>query len=239
MKKPVIGITPAVADERAGVYLSMAYLYAVENAGGIPLVLPHTKNAEVAQYYAKLCDGFIFSGGPDVDPARYGEAPWYALGSVSQLQDCSDFTYFEPFYESGKPLFGICRGCQALNVMMGGTLYQDISSQFPYAEDGLRLTHGQAEKGWIKTHEVTAKEDSLIREVYGSERFKVNSFHHQAVKLPAPGMVVTAHAADGVIEALESADDRFIVLTQWHPEMLYPQCEKSRELFRRFVEACG
>ena len=235
-KKPLIGITPAVRDGSA-LALNMCYLDAVEKAGGIPLVLPHQASEETAEQLAELCDGFLFSGGPDVNPSIYGEMPWYELGEVSPYQDATDLLFFKYIIKTGKPVLGICRGIQFLNAALGGTLYQDIGSQFPYEEGAEKLRHGQSEKGYVKTHKVTLKAGSILREVYGEDEVMVNSFHHEAIKVPAPGLTVTAYASDGVIEGVEMPGHRFFTATQWHPEMLAPQCPRSLELFKRFVEA--
>ena len=237
MKKPVIGITPSCADEKGELSLPLAYLEAVETAGGVPLVLPHTADRAVAEDAVSLCDGFLFSGGPDVDPKLYGESPWYELGRVSPVRDVTDELFFRCAYESGKPILGICRGIQLVNVCMGGTLYQDLGSQFP--RQGTELfAHQQSAPRWQKTHSVTAEAGSIAALAYGGEKFFVNSFHHQAVKTPAPGLSVTVVSDDGVIEGLEAPGYGFLVLVQWHPEVMAPQCEGSRALFCTFVDAC-
>ena len=235
--KPLIGITPDVSDDSA-LSMDMAYLNAIEQAGGIPLVLPLHVGEETAAQLTALCDGFLFSGGPDLDPAHYGEMPWYMLGRVSPHRDAAELMYFRHIIKTEKPILGICRGIQFLNAALGGTLYQDIGSQFPYAEGTARLRHRQTENEYIKTHTVTLKAGSLLREICGAEEFSVNSFHHEAIKDLAPGLVVTAIASDGVIEGVEMPGSRFFAAVQWHPEHLLPQCPRSLELFRCFVSAC-
>ena len=237
MRKPIIGITPSCADDKSELTLPLAYLEAVETAGGIPLVLPHTADKAVAEAACALCDGFLFSGGPDVDPKLFGESPWYALGPTSPVRDVTDPLIFRCAYGSGKPILAICRGIQLVNVCMGGTLYQDLGSQFP--RQGTELfTHQQHAPRWQKTHPVTAEAGSVVAKAYGGEKFDVNSFHHQAVKTPAPGLRITAVSDDGVIEGLEAEDYGFLVTVQWHPEVMAPQCEGSRALFRAFVDTC-
>ena len=234
MKKPLIGITPDYLEENQALSLKMAYVTAVEKAGGIPLVLPHTADGETAEALGALCDGFLFSGGVDLDPKFYGETPIPELGEVSPLRDGTDFLFFKIANRSEKPILGICRGAQILNVGRGGSLYQDLPAQW---ENGDLLSHCQTEPGTVKVHSVTAKAGSLIAKAYGTE-FSVNSFHHQAAKRPGNGLTVTAQASDGVIEALEDKNRRFFVLTQWHPEKMYDVSEGSRKLFRLFIEAC-
>ncbi len=232
--RPVIGIIPDYTEERKRLELYSNYVASVEDAGGIPLVLPVPSGEETAEYFTKLCDGFIFSGGIDIEPKTYGEKPSPKLGEVSPSRDEADFQYFKSVYAAGKPIFGICRGAQVLNVCRGGTLYQDLNSEYPADI----LNHSQTESGEIKTHTVFADSDSVAAKAYGSTEFAVNSFHHQAVKDVAPGFTVTAKASDGVIEALEDKSYGFFILVQWHPEKMYSACGGSRKLFRLFVDAC-
>ena len=235
MKKPVIGLTPSITD--GALSLPQTYLLAIENAGGLPVVLPHTASSETAEALTQLCDGMVFTGGPDVDPHLYGEAPWFKLGSLTPARDTTDPLFFRAAYKAGKPILGICRGIQLVNACMGGTLYQDLGTQFP-RDNGEILKHRQNEDGYLKTHEVIAEEGSVIAKCYGATRFGVNTFHHQAVKVPAPGMKVTARATDGVIEGLEKPDYGFLVCVQWHPEWLQLHCEGSKNLFKALVDAC-
>lgn len=233
-KRPVIGIVPDYSEEKKQMELYSNYVTSVERSCGIPLVLPIPSDEKTAEKLAALCDGFLFSGGIDVSPKRYGEEPIPELGEVSPFRDDADFGYFRLAYESKKPIFGICRGEQVLNVCRGGTLYQDLPAQF----SGALLNHRQEEAGDVKTHEVLALEGSITAKAYGTEKFAVNSFHHEAVRSVAPGLTVTAKAPDGVIEALEDKAYGFFVLVQWHPEKMFDVCKGSRELFHLFIEAC-
>ena len=196
------------------------------------MILPYTESAETARALTEQCAGILFTGGEDIDPSLYGEKPWHALGQLSPMRDAADIIYFKAVRDSGKPILGICRGLQSVNVLLGGSLYQDLDTQLPRAE---ALSHRQTAERSEKTHSVTAESESVVREAYG-ERFSVNSLHHQAVKRPAPGLRITARAEDGVVEALEG--EGFTVLVQWHPEELWPTCESSRRLFGLFIEAC-
>ncbi len=234
-KRPLIGIVPDYSEEKKQMELYSNYVTSVEKSGGIPLILPIPSDEKTAEKFTALCDGFLFSGGIDVSPKRYGEEPIPELGEVSLLRDEADFQYFRLAYESKKPIFGICRGAQVLNVCRGGTLYQDLPAQF----SGKLLNHRQAEPGDVKTHEVLALKESTVAKAYGTEKFTVNSFHHEAVKAVAPGLTVTAKAPDGVIEALEDFSYGFFVLVQWHPEKIFDVCKGSQNLFRFFIEACS
>ena len=233
-KRPLIGIVPDYSEEKKQMELYSNYVTSVERSGGIPLILPIPSDEKTAEKLAALCDGFLFSGGIDVSPKRYGEEPIPELGEVSPMRDDADFGYFRLAYESKKPIFGFCRGEQVVNVCRGGTLYQDLPTQF----SGALLNHRQEEAGDVKTHEVSALEGSVMAKAYGTEKFTVNSFHHEAVKAVAPGLTVTAKSPDGIIEALEDNEYGFFVLVQWHPEKMFDVCKGSRELFRLFIEAC-
>lgn len=238
MKRPVIGVLPTHAGGETMLKVNMTYLESIEIAGGAPMMLPTAQTPEVVETLVEVCDGFLFTGGPDVDPRLYGEAPWYRLGNLTPVRDFTDPAFFKAAYPTGKPILGICRGHQLVNVCMGGTLYQDLGSQYPNAEEAGLLKHAQGDiPGYISTHEVHAAEGSLIEKCWGKD-FKVNSFHHQAIKDVAPGAVVTARAADGVIEAISFPDHPFMHCVQWHPEAMAPQSPSARKWFEEFVNAC-
>ena len=236
MKKPVIGVTPSFDFKEKQLSLPLYYAIAIEEAGGLPIVLPHTGSAETAEGLAEVCDGFIFSGGPDIAPSIFGETPWVFLGDVSPHRDVTDTTYLHAALKTGKPIIAICRGIQLVNAVLGGTLYQDLGSQFPNSEKLHK--HRQTEERYVKTHEVTVPAGSVLEKAWGATTFRVNSFHHQAVKDPAPGFEVTAVSDDGVIEGLSNPSYGFFHMVQWHPEMMAPQDEGSKRFFRMFVDAC-
>ena len=236
MKKPLIGITSH--NERTFTATNLKFVTAVQESGGIPVCLPLMANNDTVAAYAELCDGFLFTGGVDINPALYGEDPHYALEPTSPMRDVTDSKYFDAAYNSGKPILGVCRGIQQINVSLGGTLYQDLGIQYPRPEGVNLLEHSQKTPGYDPVHEVIAEEDSFIAEIYGGTRFAVNSFHHQAVKDVAPGCKVIARAVDGVIEAITKPGYGFLYGLQWHPEMMCTQHEEARRLFDAFVEAC-
>jgi len=179
------------------------YTNAIFSAGGIPMI---TCNY-CAEEMAELCDGLLLTGGADIDPELYGEEP--LNDSVKPLPERTAFEkpLFEAFLKRGKPIMGICRGCQLINACMGGNLYQDLVEQ----------------KGWVHMngkirHDVYAEEGSILFNLFGKQ-FKTNSTHHQAVKDLAPGFHVTARSIEGIIEAFEH-DTLPIIATQFHPERL-------------------
>jgi len=236
MKKPVIGILPTQTEKFAAV--GLRYIHSVQEAGGAPLCLPLMANDDTVETLVAACDGFLFTGGPDVDPRLYGEEPFHALEGLAPYRDVNDTKFFNAIIKTGKPILGICRGIQQINANLGGTLYQDLGQQYPRPEGVELLTHNQKDvPGYKPTHEVIADEDSLLAKIWGT-RFWVNTYHHQAVKDVAPGCKVIARATDGVIEAITKPDYGFLYGVQWHPEIMYDQHQGSRNLFKAFVDAC-
>ncbi len=236
MKKPLIGITPAYNTTKMQYDLPPAYTNAIIKAGGIPVILPYTSDADIMQQIADTCDGFLYSGGHDVAPWVYGADPWYGLDILAPLRDMTEVALFKPAFASGKPMFGVCRGMQMLNCCLGGTLYQDLPTDYIKPQE---IQHVQKEIPVIPTHPVDIVADSSLAKMAGALTINVNSFHHQAVKDLGKGLVVTATAADGMIEAAYLPGHKYFCLVQWHPEELYPQCKTSQNLFASFIKACA
>ncbi len=233
MKKPVILITnkfetdniPFGVGDIVGVRSN--YCRAVEKAGGVP-VLSALGDPEA---YAELADGVLFTGGADVNPARYGEEALYAKGWNDQLDEM-ELRIFDAFYKRKKPIFGICRGIQTINVALGGTLVQDIPAQV-----GISVHNPEAPR----IHPVQAAPGSAIHRLFGEE-FITNTFHHESVKDCGRGLVATAKTADGVVEAVEH-ESLPILAVQWHPErMIGEECfdlPDMMPLFEHFVQLCS
>ena len=236
MKKPLIGITPAYNTTKMQYDLPPSYTNAIIKAGGIPVILPYTSDADIMQQIADTCDGFLYSGGHDVAPWVYGADPWYGLDILAPLRDMTEVALFKPAFASGKPMFGVCRGMQMLNCCLGGTLYQDLPTDYIKPQE---IQHVQKEIPVIPTHPVDIVADSSLAKMAGALTINVNSFHHQAVKDLGKGLVVTATAADGMIEAAYLPGHKYFCLVQWHPEELYPQCKTSQNLFASFIKACA
>jgi putative glutamine amidotransferase len=171
----------------------------------------HSKSA--IRSILAACAGLVLSGGEDVDPARYGEKPSPALGTIMPERDEMEYRALEAAFEMDLPVFAICRGVQVLNVYMGGTLYQDLASEQP-----TDVLHEQVTPWSSKSHHVRIESDSLLCRIVQADSIHINSFHHQAIKKVAPGLRVTARAEDGLIEAVESETHDWIVGVQWHPE---------------------
>jgi putative glutamine amidotransferase len=235
--RPVIGLTHSIQQDERKLYMPMSYSNVIRDAGGTPVLLPITREDEVIEAYANLVDGVLFSGGEDVDPGFYGEDQLWACGDVLPLRDDFEVKLCRILLEKypEKPILGVCRGEQVLNVALGGTLYQDVKSQLPGC-----IAHQQHQISPYASHRVMIEADSKLHVIYGDTKVAVNSFHHQAVKDIAPGLIITARAADGVIEGFEKPDHPYFVGVQWHPERLVEREENAnhKQLFKSFVDAC-
>ncbi|MCZ8521680.1 MULTISPECIES: gamma-glutamyl-gamma-aminobutyrate hydrolase family protein [Paenibacillus] len=235
--KPVIGITSTIVvrnEYSEGAYVHQDYHLSVEGAGGLPVVLPLT-SAETFRELIDLCDGLIFSGGEDVDPSLYGQEPHAALGPLFPQRDRTELEAVRYALQTNKPLLAICRGVQVLNVALGGTLYQDLPSEYPGA--AAHMQHGEA-RGKA-THSVYIAENSLLWSIFRHNQVRVNSLHHQAIRQAAPGLTVTATSPDGVIEGVELGEHPFAVGVQWHPESMTASDPFMRRLFRELVKKSG
>ncbi len=235
MKKPIIGLTPQYDYERNRVWIGPNYLEAIRAAGGVPVLLPLQAEKEELEAAARVCDGFLFTGGPDIDPFRFGEETIRQGGVVVPERDTMEENLFQIAMESDKPILGICRGIQVLNVFLGGTLYQDITAQFP---SDLSIAHSQQSGNSVLTHSVLVKEGTLLSEILKKESIKVNSFHHQAIKDVASSLEVAGISVDSLIEAVYLPGHRFFLGIQWHPEHLFSTSEDALNLFKAFVNAC-
>lgn len=229
--KPIIAVTANFEEEFAS--LKHAYSQSILNAGGIPVIVPFDLGEEEARALCGTTSGLLLTGGSDIDPDYYGEEPLPALGRIAPERDRLEVLLAREYAAADKPIFAICRGEQVLNVALGGSLHQDINGQSRV------LQHSQKAPRCHLSHRVKAEADSALARIAGSTEFKVNSFHHQAVKQPAPGFRMTAKAEDGIVEAIESAAHRFVIGVQWHPEDTAATDEVSRKLFEAFVGACG
>lgn len=212
------------------------YLDAVLGAGGLPVIIPlAAAGPDLPALMARL-DGVLLTGGGDVDPAHFGAAPHPHLGEVDRQRDQLELALARRITVDDQPVLGVCRGAQVLNVALGGTLYQDLPSEYP----GALLRHAHPVRDFPReylAHPVRVEEETLLARVLGRPVVHVNSRHHQAVKDLAPGLAVAARAPDGVIEGVEKPGHPFALGVQWHPENLQAQPE-MRALFVKFVEAC-
>ena len=247
--KPIIGITTKHdQDERyaTGLHISATnvdytavasdYIRAVEAAGGIPVMLPIVDDVEEYAEFARTLDGIIFTGGSDVGPEWYGEHPTYELGSVKPMRDAFEIRLAKELIEdSDIPILGICRGLQVVNVAMGGTLYQDLRTQRPESFRHDDITYPK----WAAVHKVTIDPTSDVYAAYQTEEIEVNSYHHQAIKDLAEGLVVTMTAPDGLIEGVQGETRQNLTAVQWHPEMMVDRKPNYLSIFKWFVKRCA
>jgi putative glutamine amidotransferase len=241
---PIIGITAtlkedidAVAERPLGRFVraDLDYIEGVVGAGGAPVVLPAAGDKRVAEAVVHSLDGLLLSGGSDLDPGYYGEGPVAELGVTIPERDSFEMSLVGLALRLGMPIFGICRGMQVMNVALGGTLYQDLPSQW----EGDVLKHRQDTPKWQPTHEVRVVEGSYIAEAMGREVVKVNSYHHQGIRTLAEGLVIAGRSSDGVIEAVEAVDvsERWLLGVQWHAEAMRGAGPQQESLFEAHVSA--
>ena len=236
MKKPVIGVTPLYDLALQSMWILSNYFEAIEAAGGIPVMLS-IKNAQPeTDRLLDILDGVLLTGGNDICPLYYGEnISEYCAATVPDLDEM-EILLAKSAYERKIPLMGICRGCQLINVAMGGTLYQDIPSQI---EREIPLIHAQKKivPKEHPIHSVHILKDSRLYDCFGRDIIMVNSLHHQSCKTIAPQLFAAAHAEDGVVEAVESVlKDRFLLGVQWHPELMFLNNEDAFRLFKCFID---
>ena len=228
MQKPIIAITACAEDDLSS-RLNKAYSESVLDGGGIPIIIPLGVEADVEQILM-IADGLLLSGGHDVHPFLFGADPLPKLGHIHPERDEVELALTNAALVKGMPIFGICRGIQLLNVALGGTLYQDIESD--YQQSPLKHTQ-QAARG-VATHYVMVEPNDFIEE----GQLAVNSFHHQAIHQLAPNLSVLAKSSDGIIEAVVHDSHPFCLAVQWHPEeQALVGDEASIKLFQNFIEA--
>jgi putative glutamine amidotransferase len=236
MSQPLIGVSTSITvgeyPERA--YVNSAYLRAVEQAGGIPVLLPPQLSASARETLWRRLDGLVLTGGGDIEPARFGEAAHPKTTLVSGDRDALELELVDRALRDDVPLFGICRGLQVLNVALGGSLHQHIPDTV-----GDSVQHSQTDKRHVATHPVKLlAEGTRLGRILGTSELAVNSFHHQALKRLGRGLREVAWAPDRVIEAVEHEDERrFVVGVQWHPEDLVEHDATARALFTAVVDA--
>jgi putative glutamine amidotransferase len=230
---PIIGII-ASAKDVGDVSAPTTYTAAIEGAGGVPVILPCGDNFDMYDHFLDLCDGFMFTGGCDIHPARYGEQTLPACGSIQDHRDIIELAFFEKAIKIDKPIIAICRGIQVVNVALGGTLYQDIPSQLE-----TDILHKQTQERCEPSHSVTVVENTPLHAMTGGKTTIVaNSFHHQAIKALGRGLEVMARAQDGVIEAVFMPEKKHVRAYQWHPERLWRIDTDNQSIFAQFVDAC-
>jgi len=239
---PLIGITADMSGVTANgtgaaqeptLCLPERYYHAVQKAGGIPLVLPLIGLRSTLHETLQHLDGILVSGGNfDIHPSYYGEKPISALGAIKRQRTEFELEVIDLALNQDLPLLGICGGAQAINVALGGSLYQDIATELPNA--------GQHEQGAKKDkggHPVEIHPGTRLRQIVQEQTLEVNTTHHQAVRKVGKGLIVNAEAKDGLIEGIESPNHKFVLGVQWHPEALLDKDPCQRRIFSSFISA--
>lgn len=234
MKKPIIGITPLFDEDKDSIWMLPGYMEGILMAGAIPFILPFTEDEEDILRIAEEFDGFIFTGGQDIDPVIYGEEKLPCCGKIDSGRDDLESKLLEKVIQYDKPSLGICRGLQLMNAVLGGTLYQDLDTE----RKENTLVHHQSPPYNIPIHKVEISNNSKLFDIFNEKEIMVNSCHHQAVKRLAGKLKTAAISEDGVIEAAYMPDKKFVLGVQWHPEFMYLQDEMSRKLFYEFIKNC-
>lgn len=232
MMRPIIGICGSYLADTQQILLRDTYTAAVLEAGGLPLILPVTKDDLTIGELLDRIDGLLLSGGGDVDPACYGEEKQPECGESNAMRDAFELLITKKAVAKGMPIFGICRGIQVLNVAYGGTLVQDIPSAcgFPLEK------HRQPEPYDELWHDILLTEGGLLAQVTGETHFMTNSMHHQSLKALGGTLTIEARAEDGTIEAVSDRVNASIFGVQFHPEYLTGKSKCARALFAYFVK---
>lgn len=236
--KPLVGIVCREIDDIARPWYPArqgaleAYVDAIEAVGGAAVLVPLVGTSSLKRIYATL-DGLLFCGGGDIDPGFYKEETLGELDRPSLKQDTAEMVLASWCVIDRKPVLGVCRGMQIMNIAMGGSLHQDIPSEYKTS-----INHDESFQNklfGLAVHPVHLKPDTRIREIIGTDVVSVNSLHHQAVKVVAKGLKISATAPDNVIEAIEGCGDHYFMGAQFHPEWLYQKDKRWLGLFADFV----
>lgn len=237
MRRPVIGVLPLYDDERESLWMLPGYLDGLQAAGALPLMLPLQLSEEEFSQIRGGFDGFLFTGGHDVDPALYGQERLPVCGEICPARDALETMVYRCCREADIPVLGICRGIQFINVCEGGTLWQDLPSQ--YSGQGERpVDHHMSPPYDRVQHRDRILPGTPLSELLGKEELGVNSYHHQAVRELGKELLPMAVSEDGLVEGVYLPGKRFIWGIQWHPEFSYKSDADALAILRAFVEAC-
>lgn len=220
--------------------MSQRYIRALTAVGALPWMIPLVGDeAETMRGIYDELDGVFLPGGADIDPANYGEERHARCDKGDPARDEVELMLVRWALAERKPVLGVCRGLQVVNLAAGGTLYQDLADQMPGSIKHDYFPFGGRYARDFLAHDVQVAERSKLAEIFGAGPLKVNSMHHQGIRSLGEQLVATAVATDGLVEGIESADDSYLVAVQWHPEVLADNCPRTRRLFESFVDAAS
>ena len=226
MSKPLIGVMPLWDEGKKSIWMLPGYLEGIREAGGTPVIFPLTEDKEELEQLCSLCNGFLITGGQDVDPAIYRETPIPQMGEICTVLDQMEHQVLKYAIKEDKAVLGICRGIQYLNAMLGGSLYQDLNVQHP------SKTEHHMEPPYDRViQQQQNKDGSPLHQLLQVTELGLNSYHHQAV-------TVMAESEDGLVEAVYMPKKNYVWAVQWHPELSYQTDKYSRKIFESFVAAC-
>ena len=232
--RPVIGLSPLWDNSKESYWMLPGYMKMLEECGAVPLMLPLTTDEGILDHCLNMCHGILLTGGQDVSPSMYGAETSPHCGEVSEERDRMDRYLLFSAIGRDLPVLGICRGLQLMNAALGGTLYQDLPTEYESA-----VNHVMTPPYDRGVHDVRVLEGTPLREMLGEEIIAVNSYHHQAVKDAASCLVPMAISEDGLIEAMYMPTKRFVVGVQWHPEFAYLSDPRCLNIAKAFVEAAA
>ena len=234
MKRPIIGVSPLYDAQRESLWMLPGYMNGIEAAGGAPIMLPLTDSEEVIKRAAELCDGLLLTGGQDVSPDVYDRERLSCCGELCPARDREEALLLDLFLKNNLPVLGICRGIQFLNAHLGGTLYQDLKTQY-----GDTVEHRMSPPYDRSIHTVSLVKGTPLHSLLGTDEISVNSYHHQAVKRLAKPLCESALSCDGLIEGVFMPDKKFVWAIQWHPEVSYKKDDTSIKILKAFVDAAA
>lgn len=228
----LVGVVPLYDEEKDSYWMIPGYMKMLEAYGAIPCILPLTTDSKILDSFFEICDGFLLTGGQDVDPEVYHESVKDTCGIPCKERDAMETYLLKKAVSLNKSVLGICRGVQFMNACFGGSLYQDLPSEYES-----NVEHHMAPPYDRVVHMVTIQKGTLLEEILGEKIIGVNSYHHQAIKTVAPGFTVNAISEDGIVEAISLDGKKFVLGVQWHPELSYKTDENSQKIIQALIQS--
>lgn len=232
MKKAVIGVLALVDTSKKSYWMLPGYMKGIEQAGGIPVMLPLTDDKSMLTQLCDLCDGFLFTGGHDVSPYVYSEETRFNNVETFYMRDSMEGILLDLAIKKNKSVLGICRGIQFINAHLGGTLYQDLPQEIKST-----INHHQSPPYDVPCHTVKIIDGTPLSKLLNVTTLGVNSYHHQAIKKLSDRLKPMAYSPDGLIEAVYMPSCKFVQAVQWHPEFSYKNDPASKRILKAFVES--
>lgn len=233
--KPIIGVVPSINETTNQYYSNIENTEAIKLAGGIPIILPYTESENNLLQLVNKIDGLYIAGGNDVDSKYFHEEPHEKLGEVNPTRDAFELKLLMRILNVDKPILGVCKGMQMINIVLGGDLYQDITAQI---NENL-VQHNQKARMVHPSHTIHIIEGTTLHRITNQTKILANSHHHQAVRKLGKDIMVSGQTIDGVIEAIESTSHRFVLGVQWHPECLIQAGDtSSKKIYESFIHSC-